>query len=361
MTVAAPDDGPAVRSLRPLRIAQIVPPGIPCPPQGYGASELVAGVLTEELVRRGHDVTLFAHPDSPAHARLISFPVVYEIRSADQREIAHTSLALDLAAEFDVIHNHCIVPGASLTRHAATPSLTTLHYWRPILDTFAAEPYVALSRRQAEQLPQLNIVGVAHNGIALDRHPFVAEKSDYLLFLGRLDPKKGPHLAIQAAQRAGMRIVIAAAPPTCDNVEYVERELEPRFGGRVEYVGHVQGAEKMALLGGARCVLMPLQWEEPFGLVAIEALACGTPVVAYRRGAMPEIIADGEAGYLVDDLDGMVEAISRTDSIDPRRCRQAVERDFTDAAMADAYLHLYDLLLGAAAGGDVTASQERAS
>lgn len=331
----------AVRDLRPLRIAQIAPPGIPCPPEGYGASELVAGNLTNELVRRGHDVTLFAHPASTTAARLISFEGVYDIASAEQREVAHTSLALDRAGEFDIIHNHCIFPGAALTRQAPVASVTTLHYLRPILGTFASEPYVAVSHAQAQALPHLNIVGVAHNGVDIQRLPYVASKSDYLLFLGRIDPKKGPHLAIDVARRLGRRLIVAAPHPSRDNLDYFETEVKPRLGGPIEYVGHVTGDAKARLLGGARCVLMPQQWEEPFGLVAVEAMACGTPVVALRRGALPEIVRDGTTGFVVDHVDEMVEAVDRVGSIDPLRCRQLVQERFTSSAMAEAYLRIY--------------------
>lgn len=351
-------DATSIRDLRPLRIAQIAPPGIPCPPAGYGASELVAGNLTNELVRRGHAVTLFAHPDSPTAARLVSFPAVYDIASAEQREVAHSSLALDHAGDYDVIHNHCILPGASLTRHAPAASLTTLHYLRPILATFATEPYVAVSRAQAGSLSHLNVVGIAHNGVDLGGLPFAAEKSDYLLFLGRIDPKKAPHLAIDIARRAGRRLIVAAPHPSRDNLAYFETEVKPRFGGSIEYVGHVSGAEKARLLGGARGVLMPQQWEEPFGLVAAEAMACGTPVIALRRGALPEIVCDGVTGFVVDHIDDMVEAVDRLGAIDPLRCRRVVEERFTASAMAEAYLRIYRCLIDRQTGQQDAASAD---
>lgn len=353
---AQPAEPGAVRDLRPLRIAQIAPPGIPCPPEGYGASELVAGNLSNELVRRGHDVTLFAHPASRTEARLVSFDGIYEIASAEQREVAHTSLALDYASEFDIIHNHCIFPGAALIRMAPAPSLTTLHYLRPILSTFATEPYVAVSHSQARSLPNLNVAGVAHNGVDLRRLPFVADKSDYLLFLGRIDPKKGPHLAIDVARQLGRRLVVAAPHPSRDNLAYFENEVKPRLGGPIEYVGHIIGDEKARLIGGAHCVLMPQQWEEPFGLVAVEAMACGTPVVALHRGALPEIVRHGTTGFVVAHVDEMAEAVDRIGSIDPLQCRQVVAEHFTASAMADAYLRIYHRLLDR---GDLGSSVSR--
>ncbi|HEU5433516.1 MAG TPA: glycosyltransferase family 4 protein [Thermomicrobiales bacterium] len=331
---------------KPLRIAQIAPPGIPCPPDGYGASELVAGNLTEELVDWGHDVTLFAHPASVTRAALVSFPRVYDLEDADRRETIHTSLALDYAERFDIIHNHCIRPGPSLIRLARPASLTTLHYVRPILYAFPAAPYAAVSHAQARQLAAgLNIAGVAPNGIDLAAFPVVREKADYLLFLGRIDPKKGVHLAIEAARALDAPLLIAAAHPTPDNRAYFETQVRPGLGGKIEYIGHVGTAEKIRLLGRARCVLMPQQWEEPFGLVAAEALASGTPVVAMRRGALPEIVPDGVAGYLVDGVAEMIDAVSRVGAIRPDDCRNAVEGRYSRAAMTDAYLAIYRRLL----------------
>lgn len=331
---------------RPLRIAQIAPPGIPCPPEGYGASELVVSNLTEELVRQGHEVTLFAHPESRTGARLVSFPRVYDLVDADQREFAHTSLALDFADRFDIVHNHCIAPGPSLLRLTSTPSLTTLHYLRPLLSTFAEENYVALSQSQARLVERkLHVAGIAPNGIDMTLHSLVEDKDDYLLFLGRIDPKKGVHLAMDAARALNMRLLIAAGHPTRDNLGYLENEVTPRLGGGIEHIGHVGAEEKVALLGRARAVLMPHQWEEPFGLVAVEALASGTPVIAFNRGALPEIIPNGQAGFIVEDLDGMTAAIQALDSISPVRCRQAVEDRFSSAAMAAAYLSIYYALL----------------
>ncbi|HZS94380.1 MAG TPA: glycosyltransferase family 4 protein [Chloroflexota bacterium] len=331
---------------RPLRIAQIAPPSIPCPPEGYGASELVAGTLTEELVRRGHDVTLFAHPESITKATHVFFPPVYELQDAERRELAHTALVFDRATEFDVIHNHCIQPGPAAI-HAAAGALTTLHYIRPLLRTFATHPYVALSESQRRANPDLNIIGVAQNGIEPTNFMFQAVKNDYLLWIGRIDPKKGPHLAIEIARRLDANLFLAAGYPSRDNIRYWEAQVKPRLGGKVEYLGHVVGAEKRNLFAGARCVLMPHQWEEPFGLVAIEAMASGTPVIALRRGALPEIVRHGETGFVVDTVDEMVDAVSRLDSIDPCACRRLVEERFSAAAMADAYLAVYDRLLTA--------------
>jgi len=327
-----------------LRIAQIAPPSIACPPNGYGASELVASTLTEELVRQGHDVTLFAHPESTTSAGHVFFPEVYALTKPEDRELAHMALAFERAGEFDIIHNHCIQPGPAAI-HTVDAALTTLHYVRPLLRTFASHPYVALSRSQRLNHPDLNIVGVAYNGIDCSTFDVVDEKEEYLLWIGRIDPKKGPHLAIEVARRTGRRLLLAAGHPTKDNLEYWERQVKPGLGGGIEYIGHVTAAEKPPLIGRAQAVLMPHQWEEPFGLVAIEAMAAGTPVIAFRRGALPEIVPNGIGGMVVDTVEEMAGMVPKVESIDPWMCRRHVEENFSAAAMAASYVAIYQRVL----------------
>ncbi len=325
-----------------MRIAQLSTPHLPTPPVGYGASELIASLITEELVRRGHEVTLFAHRDSVTSARFIHFPQVEEVQRFDYRELAHASRALALSDGFDVIHNHCLFAGPAMARLRETRCLSTLHYTHPVLACFPEHPYVAVSHSQEAAASRLNVVGVVHNAIDLHTyHPSSARK-DYLLFLGRFHANKGVDLAIQVANRLGIRLLIAAPPPHPDQQEYFDRLVGPHINHRVEYLGEVTGERKSQLLAEARCLLMPDRWEEPFGLVALEAAASGTPVVAMRKGALPELVVHGETGFLVDSVEEMIEAVHRVDSLSPSRCRQHAAANFGVERMVDGYLELYE-------------------
>ncbi len=334
----------------PMRIAQISPPHNATPPRGFGGSELVASNLTQELVRRGHQVVLFAHPDSSTDATLVSFPEAYQPASFDHRELVHVARSLEYAHEFDIVHNHCLSAGPALARLVRTPCVITLHYLHPILLAFPDHPCVAVSKAQQAAVPGLNILRVVYNGVDCSLYPVVESKSDYLLFMGRIDPKKGPDLAVQVARSLGARLVLAGPPPTEDMRDFFDECIRPYLGARVEYVGEARGQQKVDLLAHAICLLLPLRWEEPFGLVAVEAMACGTPVVALRRGALPELVRHGETGYIVDTLDQMVQAVQQSDAIRPWRCRGVVERDFSSSRMADAYLEVYSQLLEGHAG-----------
>lgn len=336
------------RLRRRLRIAQIAPPHVAIPPAGYGGSELVAGNLAEELVRRGHEVTLFAHPDSTTSARLVAFPEAASIGDFDRHELVHAARALEHAADFDIIHNHCLSVGpalAALVTATRKPVVSTLHYQHTIAPAFPEHPYVAISRSQRALAKALNVVGVVYNGIECVRFPVVERKSSYLLYMGRMDARKGTDIAIQVARLLDAELILAGPPPAQDQVPFYEERVRPFFGGRVTYVGEVKGRRKVELLARARCVLVPSRWNEPFGLVACEAMACGTPVVASTRGALPELIADGETGFLAATPEEMTAAVERAGCIDPHRCRRHVERYFSAASMADGYLAIYDALL----------------
>lgn len=347
---------PEYRPGRRLRIAQIAPPHIPLPPPGFGGSELVASVLTEELVRRGHAVTLFAHAASTTSAEFVPCP--RRPSDFELHEVLHVARALEQAARFDIIHNHCLAAGPAFGSSCPVPMLSTLHYIKDIVRGFPEHPYVAIShaqRRLAEEEADdlhivLNIVGVVHNGIDASQFPVVEHKADYLLYMGRMEPKKGPDIAVEVARRLGAELILAGPQPPVEAVDYFEEQIRPHLNGRISFVGEARGRQKVELLANARCVLVPSRWQEPFGVVAVEAMACGTPVVAAPHGALTEVVADGETGFLADSVEAMAAAVERAEEIVPARCRAWVEQHFTAARMADGYLAVYERLLSAGAG-----------
>lgn len=345
-----------------MRILQLAPIWETVPPPAYGGTEAVVSVLTEELVRRGHEVVLYASGDSTTSAELRSvFPTSLRASGltaeALQYGLVHVAHALREARDFDIVHSHSGPPSEialALSHMVDVPMLATLHNLlvddtRFIWSNYGGW-YNSISRQQYSILPDLpkaRFAGVVHNGIDVETFPFQPEKQDYLLFIGRMTEDKAPHLAIEAARRAGRRIVLAgkvAAPEEC---AYFEAKIAPLLKGTgVEFVGEADADLKRELYAGARALLCPLQWDEPFGLVMIEAMACGTAPIVFRRGAAPEIVTDGETGYLVEDLDEMVARIEEVGRIDPWRCRTEVEVRFGPAALADRYLAIYEKILG---------------
>jgi glycosyltransferase involved in cell wall biosynthesis len=337
------------------------------PPPLYGGTERVVAVLTEELVRRGHDVTLFASGDSKTAARLV--PTVDEAiwrNSKYEDGIPFMLMAVDRvyqnAGEFDIIHNHVEALAYPLARVVhQTPTITTLHgrldlpELEPLYRYFPDMPLVAISNSQREPLAWANWVDTIYNGIALDEFDLQPCPGDYLAFLGRISPEKGLDIAIAVARRAGMPLKIAARLPLNQpyNAEaqrdwrYYREVIEPMLEEPdVELLGEVTGTDKSKLLEGAAALLFPIKWPEPFGLVMAESLACGTPVVALRRGSVPEVIEDGVTGFVVDDEDAMVKAVQRLPEIDRVRCREVAERRFSPEAMTDNYERVFRQLIG---------------
>jgi glycosyltransferase involved in cell wall biosynthesis len=338
-----------------MRIAQVAPLYEPVPPPRYGGTERIVSYLTEELVRRGHDVTLFASGDSRTAARLVAVTERALRLDANSREVLAANFSRELgrvfgtAEKFDVIHCHVDYLAYPFSRLVRTPTLHTLHgrldlpYLGPVFRDFPDVRLVSISDAQREPLAslKLNWAGTVYHGLPVDRFPFVAQPGDYLAFLGRLSPEKQPEVAIEVARRAGVPLRIAAKIDANDR-EYVDRVVRPLLDDPlVEFIGEVEDDEKAAFLGGARALLFPIDWPEPFGLVMIEAMACGTPVIARPCGSVREIVEDGSTGFVGDTVDDLVEAVKRIDTIDRAACRRHVERRFSVARMVADYETLY--------------------
>jgi glycosyltransferase involved in cell wall biosynthesis len=338
-----------------MRIAQIAPLTESVPPKLYGGTERIVSYLTEELVRQGHEVTLFASADSQTTAQLR--PTIAQALRLNGRinpDVPFTLLqemAFGAEAEqFDIIHSHLDCLGFPMSRRCVRPVLATLHGQldlagsRPVFEEFSDLPVCSISNAQRSPLPNLNWQGTVYHGLPAI-YPFYPETGSYLAFLGRMAPEKRPDHAIEIARRIGMPLRMAAkVDPT--NREYFQTEIAPLLEDPlVDYIGEISDGEKGDFLGKAAAVLCPYDWPEPFGLVLIEALACGTPVLAYRRGSIPEIIDDGITGFICENPSEMVSALSRLPRIQRQHCREAFEARFMVSRMATDYVQLYEKLI----------------
>jgi glycosyltransferase involved in cell wall biosynthesis len=339
-----------------MKIAQIAPPWIACPPPGYGGIEWVVSMLADGLANNGHDVTLFASGGSKTTARLESVfdpaPGPSTIGNA-YLEVLHAFHAYGRAKDFDIVHDHSGMVGLAMGAQAGLPVVHTLHgpqnaealrWYRMIHDRVAL---VSISDSQTRHVPDLRIAGRVYNGIPLDLYPFREEKEDFLLFVGRANPEKGCEVAVEVARRTGARLVMAVAIKEEHERAYWREVVEPVLTGKEEILGEITVEEKAELMARAKCVLFPIQWEEPFGLVMAEANASGTPVVGFRRGAVPEVIADGVSGFVVDTVEEMCAALDRLGSIDAAACRAHVEERFGAQSMVKGYEDVYEGVLAA--------------
>jgi glycosyltransferase involved in cell wall biosynthesis len=326
------------------------------PPKKYGGTERVIHALTEELIHRGHDVTLFASGDSSTSARLVS---IYPrgLREARLKELYGfnywTLLNLGTVYEsensFDVIHDHVIPISLPTANIARKPVVATMHgpftpESRRLFQTLKRPGIVTISRSQAQPVPGMNHVGTVYNGLPMNDYPFQEKPDDFLLFVGRLSPEKGVHFAIEVAQQLDMQLIIAAKLEQGD-LPYFREEIEHHLSERIRWIGEVNEEERNTLMSKARATMHPVTWREPFGLTIIEAMACGSPVIAFNRGSIPELIRTGETGFVVEDVEAMIDAVANIESIDRTVTRDYARQTFSVKNMTDEYEVLYEKML----------------
>ncbi|HEX7085839.1 MAG TPA: glycosyltransferase family 4 protein [Vicinamibacterales bacterium] len=343
-----------------MRIAQVAPLYERVPPVAYGGTERVVSYLTEELVRRGHDVTLFASGDSVTSARLVPFGrsalrLNPECRDTLAHHVAQLEEVARVAHLFDIVHFHTGFLQFPLARRLSVPTVSTLHGrldvpdYRPLFAICDDLPLVSISRDQRRPIPDAHWVGTVHHGLPAEKVSFSPRHDGYLAFVGRIAPEKRPDRAIEIARRTGVPLRIAAKVDAADR-EYFESRIRPllQLDG-VEYLGELPEPEKLQLLGGAMALLFPIDWPEPFGMVVIEALGCGTPVIAWRCGSVPELVDHGRGGFIVESMDDAVAAVHEAAHLDRAVCRRAFERRFTSTRMARDYELVYRRVMDLAA------------
>ncbi len=339
-----------------MRIAQIAPLYESVLPKQYGGTERVVSYLTEELCRQGHDVTLFASGDSVTSARLVAAcPRSLRLDKDCVDQMAHHVLMLEQvfqrAAEFDIVHFHVDYLHFPLSRWRALAHVTTLHGrldipdLAPLYREFREMPVVSISNAQREPLPWANWRATVYHGLPENLYRFRPEPGRYFAFVGRISPEKRVDRAVEIAKRVGIPLKIAAKVDPVDKA-YFHEVIEPLLGHPlVEYLGEIGDEEKDEFLGQAYSLLFPIEWPEPFGLVMIEAMACGTPVIAYRQGSVAEVMEERRTGFIVQDLDDAVEAAQRITELSRTRCREVFERRFTARRMAADYVQVYEELI----------------
>ncbi len=337
-----------------LKIAVLAPAWFAVPPTGYGGIELVVSLLAGGLVDAGHDVTLFASGDSLTKANLsyVFERAPSELLGRTLPELRHALACYARADEFDVINDHSGMPGAALGGLVETPVLHTVHgpldihdaqrVYGDIAQVAPRVGLISISENQRKPMPDLPWVATIPNAIDLSLYPCKPHPGEYLLFLGRFSPDKGAHRAIAVAMELGLPLRLAGKNREQKERQYFAEFVEPHLGhGGIEFLGEVTHGEKVELLQDARATLFPIEWEEPFGLVMVESMACGTPVIATRHGAVPEVIDDGRSGIIVENYREMAEALERADALDPLECRRYVEDRFAPERMVADYERAY--------------------
>jgi glycosyltransferase involved in cell wall biosynthesis len=334
-----------------MRIAMVATPWYAIPPRAYGGIELVVALLVDGLVSRGHDVALVAtgQPGTTAQTHLASYGAPQNSRVGQALpELLHAAFAARMVTELhvDLVHDHSMA-GPLTAAGRRIPTVVTVH------NDVTGEPglilrnlglavrAVAISAAQQHLAPDLPWVAVVPNALDAAAYPFEERKQDWALFLGRMNPGKAPHVAIDVARAAGRPIVVAGKCVEAEELDYFEAEVRPRLGPDVEWVGEVDAVRKRELLASASCLLFPAAWEEPFGMVLLEAMACGTPVVGLRRGAVPEIVLDGVTGFVRDEIAELPDAVAAVAELDPKACRRHVELHYCPAVMVERYEQVY--------------------
>lgn len=342
-----------------MKIAQIAPLVERVPPKKYGGTERVVSSLTEELVKRGHDVTLFASGDSITSARL--YPVyplslrearVPNMYGANMANLMGVGIPYQRQDSFDIIHDHTFpfsIPTANLAR---TPVVATMHGQLDsnklqLYERFTNPYLVSISKSQVPDIAYINHIATIYNGLEMSQYPFSNTHDGYLLFVGRIDASKGLHHAIAVAKKLNIKLIIAAKleRDIPAYYQYFKAEIEPHLSSQIEWIGEVTEEKRNQLMSNAMAFLHPACWNEPFGLTMIEAMACGAPVVAYERGSIPEVVIDGKTGYVVSTVEEMINAVARIDKIDRRRCRKIVLERFNASKMTDEYEMIYQAVL----------------
>lgn len=342
---------------RKLKIAQIAPIAERVPPKKYGGTERVVYALTEELVRRGHDVTLFATGDSKTSAKLVSvYPKslrqakVKDPYGTNPQTMLNVGYAYSQQQKFDVIHDHMGNLSIATANMAETPVVMTIHgvidpNYAKLLSTFRNPRLVTISNSQQKPAPNLNYAGTVYNGLDMTNYPFSSSHDGYLLFVGRISMEKGVHFAIQVAEELDLPLIIAAKLDDVDK-PYFDQHIKNHLKGKIKWVGEVNEQQRNRLMSRALCFLHPVTWNEPFGLTLIEAMACGCPVVAFDKGSIPEIVIDGKTGYVVKNINAMIDDVYTVKKLINRRdCREHALTNFNSERMTDAYEEIYFQIL----------------
>lgn len=341
-----------------MKIAQVAPIIERVPPHKYGGTERVIYALTEELVKRGHEVTLFASGDSITSAKLVSvYPKalrqakIRDLYGSNSWSMLNLGIAYSQAKEFDIIHDHVGTLSLATANLSPTPVVMTLHGAltadsKKLMENLNKVHFVSISKSQTQPVVNLNHIGTVYNGLSMGHYPFSSEDDGYLLYVGRISLEKGVHRAIEVAQYLNLPLIIAAKLDSQD-MPYFNEYVGPQLSEQIKWIGEVDEEERNKLMSKALCFLHPITWREPFGLTMIEAMACGTPVVAFNLGSIPELIIDGQTGFVVEEINGMIEAVSKIKNIDRAECRRHALENFNAPKMADGYEAIYQKIISA--------------